>query len=153
MSAVRAASTGTYPRTTASALSRPQRPEGRTQERASLSVVRAIVPARSVFPFFMTIVALLLIAVLAPMALNVQMAKNAYLMHNAETELAILNDHTETLRTQVQQDSSPTALEQAAKSLGMVPSGIAGVIQLKQGSIVDGDAARAAADESGASGR
>ena len=125
------------PRSTA-----PRRAEPRAAApRPQLTVVRAIAPARTTLPFLVLVVLLLVSALLAPMILNAQMARTAYAMQRSQIELNEVEDHTETLRTQVQEASSPGHLAMRAAALGMVPAAAPGDIVLSDGTISGGEPA------------
>lgn len=126
------------PRPTSARRSQPRAAEPRPQ----LTVVRAIAPARSTLPFLVLVVVILVSALLAPMILNAQMARTAYAMQKAQIELNELNDHTETLCTQVQQASAPGSLAERAAALGMVPAAAPGVIVLSDHTITGGEPAK-----------
>ena len=96
------------------------RDQGR--EQPQLHVVRGVAPARSTLPFLLVVVTILVGALAASMLLNAKMADTAYKMKAAQVELNVLNDHIETVRSDVQEASSPDALASRAAALGMVPA-------------------------------
>ena len=77
------------------------------KEQPQLHVVRGVAPARATMPFLLVVVAILVGALAASMLLNAKMADTAYKMKAAQTELNVLNDHIETVRSDVQEASSP----------------------------------------------
>lgn len=113
------------------------------REQPQLRVVRGAAPARSTLPFLLVVVTILVGALAASMLLNARMADTAYKMKAAQTELNVLNDHIETVRSDVQEASSPDALASRAAALGMVPAAAPGVIDLSSSTLSGGTAATA----------
>lgn len=111
------------------------------REQPQLHVVRGVAPARSTMPFLLVVVTILLGALGASMFLNARMADTAYKMKAAQTELNVLNDHVETVRTDVQKVSSPESLTDRATELGMVPAAAPGVVDLNDSTMSGGSAA------------
>lgn len=123
-------------------------PAGSTRAQAAatrpdLRVIRAAAPARGTLPFLAMNILILATALIASMLLNAQMASTAYRMKEVQVEVNIMNDHVETLRTQVQEASAPDALASRASELGMVPAGAPGVVDLGSSRLTSGAAARA----------
>ncbi|MCR2052605.1 hypothetical protein NSA19_07045 [Actinomyces bowdenii] len=111
--------------------------------RPNLRVIRAAAPARSTLPFLAMNIIILAGALVASMLLNAQMASTAYRMKEVQVEVNIMNDHVETLRTQVQEASAPDTLAAKATELGMVPAGAPGVVDLNGNRLTNGTAAQA----------
>ncbi|MBO3724292.1 hypothetical protein J5X07_04505 [Actinomyces bowdenii] len=111
--------------------------------RPDLRVIRAAAPARSTLPFLAMNIIILAGALVASMLLNAQMASTAYRMKEVQVEVNIMNDHVETLRTQVQEASAPDTLAAKAAELGMVPAGAPGVVDLNGNRLTNGTAAQA----------
>ncbi|WP_243856679.1 MULTISPECIES: hypothetical protein [Actinomyces] len=109
--------------------------------RPTLYVVRGIAPARASLPFLLVVVLILLGALASSMILNATMADTAFRMHEAQIRLNILNDHIDTVRSQVQDVSAADSLAQRATALGMVPAGAPGVVDLTTGTVSGGTAA------------
>nr|WP_300337715.1 hypothetical protein [Actinomyces sp.] len=120
-----------------------RRPEATPQERPALYVVRGIAPARSTVPFIMVVVLILAGALAASMLLNASMAATAFRMQSAQVELNVVNDHIDTVRSQVQDASAADHLTQRATELGMVPAGAPGVVDLGSSQLSAGQAATA----------
>ncbi|MCL3778255.1 hypothetical protein H6X68_11395 [Actinomyces sp. 186855] len=76
------------------------------------------------------------------MVLNATMADTAFKMQQAQIRLNILNDHIDTVRSQVQDASAADSLAQRATELGMVPAGAPGVVDLTTGTVSGGSAAK-----------
>ena len=89
------------------------------------------------------VVTILVGALAASMLLNAKMADTAYKMKAAQVELNVLNDHIETVRSDVQEASSPDALASRAAALGMVPAAAPGVVDLSSSTLSGGTAATA----------
>ena len=111
--------------------------------RPNLRVIRAAAPARSTLPFLAMNILILAGALIASMLLNAQMASTAYRMKEVQVEVNIMNDHVETLRTEVQEASAPDTLATKASELGMVPAGAPGVVDLNSSQLTNGTAAKA----------
>lgn len=111
--------------------------------RPNLRVIRAAAPARSTLPFLAMNILILAGALIASMLLNAQMANTAYRMKEVQVEVNIMNDHVETLRTEVQEASAPDTLASKAAELGMVPAGAPGVVDLNSSQLTNGTAAKA----------
>ncbi|WP_235954423.1 hypothetical protein [Actinomyces faecalis] len=118
-----------------------RRPAPAESERPALYVVRGIAPARSTVPFLMVVVLILAGALAASMLLNASMATTAFRMQSAQAELNVVNDHIDTVRSQVQDASAADHLTQRATELGMVPAAAPGVVDLTSSSLSAGQAA------------
>ncbi|WP_067782920.1 hypothetical protein [Actinomyces vulturis] len=118
-----------------------RRPSVAPVTKPNLTVVRAVAPGKRALPVYALMVVMMLVALVVPMVLNAKMAETAYNMHQAQIELAELQDHNETLRTQVQRASTPEALRSRAAALGMVPAGIPGVVDISRRQVDGGEAA------------
>lgn len=92
-------------------------------------------------PFLLMVVAILVGALAASMFLNAKMADTAYKMKTAQAELNVLNDHIETVRSDVQKASAPDTLASRAAELGMVPAAAPGVVDLPASTLSGGTAA------------
>ena len=112
-----------------------------SRERPRLHVVRGVAPARATMPFLLVVVAILVGTLAASMLLNAKMADTAYKMKAAQVELNVLNDHIETVRSDVQEASSPDSLTSRASELGMVPAAAPGVVDLSDSTLSGGAAA------------
>ena len=111
------------------------------KEQPQLHVVRGVAPARATMPFLLVVVAILVGALAASMFLNAKMADTAYKMKTAQAELNVLNDHIETVRSDVQKASAPDTLASRAAELGMVPAAAPGVVDLPASTLSGGTAA------------
>lgn len=109
--------------------------------RPTVRLVRAAAPARSAVPGLIAVVLLLAVALVASMLLNAAMADTAFKMHEAQIELSTVEDHIDTVRTELQRASAPDALAQRASELGMVPAGAPGVVDLSTGTATPGQRA------------
>ncbi|WP_127842265.1 hypothetical protein [Actinomyces wuliandei] len=117
--------------------------------RPRLRVVTGAAPARTTLPFLALIILVLAGALVASMLLNARMADTAYRMKEAQVELNVLNDHVETLRTDVQEASAPDSLATRASERGMVPAGAPGVVDLERSTLTEGASAGDDADQAG----
>ena len=101
-------------------------------------MVRSVVPRRSTVPFILLVSMILVGALAASMLLNAHMAGIAFKMKAAQVELNVINDHIDTVRSQVEQASSSEALAERASQLGMVPAGSPGVVDLSSAAVTGG---------------
>ncbi|WP_043534251.1 hypothetical protein [Actinomyces polynesiensis] len=129
---------------TAAARTRPaSRPERlRETVRPDLRVVEGRSPRRSVVPLVVIALLVLVAAIIAPMVINTQMAETSFAIRDQQLKLNALEAESWTLQTQLQQLSSPIALEKAAREQGMVPAGTTGLISLSDGSVEGGQPAQ-----------
>ena len=129
---------------TAAARTRPaSRPERlRETVRPDLRVVEGRSPRRSVVPLVVIALLVLVAAIIAPMVINTQMAETSFAIRDQQLKLNALEAESWTLKTQLQQLSSPIALEKAAREQGMVPAGTTGLISLSDGSVEGGQPAQ-----------
>lgn len=140
---------------TQGAPARPARPAPGAQETprtrpAHLRLVRAVVPGRLSLPLVLTVLLLLVTSLVASMLLNAAMADTAFRMREASIELDIVNDHIDTLRSDLQRAAAPGTLAQRARELGMVPAGAPGVVDLDAGTVSGGQPAAEATTRQGA---
>ena len=117
------------------------RPEEDGRTRPSLHVVRGQAPARATLPFLLLVVLILAGALVASMVLNARMAETAFRMQGTQAELNVVNDHIDTVRSQVEDAAAPDHLARRAGELGMVPASVPGVIDLTDSSLSGGRAA------------
>ncbi|WP_249369919.1 MULTISPECIES: hypothetical protein [unclassified Actinomyces] len=110
--------------------------------RPTLYAVRGLAPARTSLPLILVVILILVAALASSMVLNATMADTAFKMQQAQIRLNILNDHIDTVRSQVQDASAADSLAQRATELGMVPAGAPGVVDLTTGTVSGGSAAK-----------
>lgn len=118
-----------------------RRTQTREAQRPELHIVAALAPQKNNLPFLVLIATIFLSAFLVQLVVNAQMVSTAYAMQEKQIELNELQDHTETLQTQVERASSPETLAQRAEELGMVRAQAPGAICLEDGTITGGEAA------------
>lgn len=120
----------TLPRTaTAAPLPRP-----RTRPR--LQVVRSPEQSKSLVPFLIGCSLVLLGALVAALMLNTSMAVASYTIHSGKTELATLTEVGDQLAEKAERLGSPSAIQDRAASLGMVPAGATVYISVADGTIL-----------------
>lgn len=107
-------------------------PAPRPASRPRLEVVRSPEPGRSVVPFFIGCVVLLLGALVAALILNTSMAVAAYQIHDMKIELNQLRETGADLSERADYLASPISLREMAGDLGMVPA--EGTIYISVGS-------------------
>ena len=119
----------TLPRTAAAPLPRP-----RTRPR--LEVVRAPEASRSAVPFLIFCVLVLIWALVAALMLNTAMAVASYSIHAGKSELAVLTEVGDQLFEESESLGSPSALQNRAAALGMVPAEATLYVSVASGSIL-----------------
>lgn len=119
-------------------VTRPAAPARQSDKRPTLEVVRSIAPARATLPFLLLVVTILAAALVTSMVLNARMAQTAFEMQTMREKLNVINDHIDTVSTQVEDQAAPDHLAQRATELGMVPAGVPGVVDLGAGQVVGG---------------
>lgn len=107
-----------------------------------LRVVEGTLPVRSAVPLAVVALLVLLISIIAPMVINTQMAETSFEIRDQQLQLNELDAEAWSLQSQLQQVSSPVALEEAARAHGMVPAGPTGFISLEAGTVEGGEAAQ-----------
>lgn len=118
-----------------------QRPAA--QARPTLSVVHALTPSRSTLPFLGLVISLLLTALGVALLLNALMARTAGDLHRTREAAAEAREASVVLQAQLDQRSSSAALSDRARSLGMVPADMPGLVDLGSGSVTGGRPAQA----------
>lgn len=108
----------------------------RVARRPVLQVVRAPEPARSLVPYVLGLVAILVTAMVGALLLNTFMAQTSFAIQAKQVELQQLERHEASLRAAVDTADSPAALQQAATDLGMVPATEVGHLSLADNAIV-----------------
>lgn len=116
-----------------------------SQPRTTLYVVRGSAPARSTLPFLIVVLLVLAGALVSSMLLNAAMADTAFKMQRAQVELNVVNDHVDTVRTQLHDAQASDKLASRASELGMVPAAAPGVVDLDSSTASGGSAASAPA--------
>lgn len=104
--------------------------------RPRLRVVRAPAQARTRVPFVLTCITTLASALLGVLLLNTSMAQMEYERYHLATRLSQSAQANQEMRGRLEQVSSPQALAEAARGLGMVPSTSAGYLRLSDGAVL-----------------
>ncbi|MDN5558507.1 MAG: hypothetical protein L0G23_03610 [Ruaniaceae bacterium] len=120
----------TLPRTVVAA------PLPRPRTRPRLEVVRAPETSRSVVPFLVGCVLVLLAALVAALILNTSMAVASYSIHAGKSELAVLTEIGDQLAEKSESLASPSQLQNRAAALGMVPAEATLYLSVATGSIL-----------------
>jgi hypothetical protein avisC_00397 len=84
----------------------------------------------------------LVIAIGGPLLVSARTTFEAIETSRLTQELEVARDHTTTLRQELEKAESPVSIEQRARSLGMVPAGSSGVVQLDKGLVSGGSTFR-----------
>lgn len=104
--------------------------------RPRLRIVAHTAPDGARVPYFALCAAILIAALLGALGLNTSMAATSYEIRDRTRELAQVQQHRETLATQVEEASSPAQVMQRAGRLGLVPSEGVIYIDLASGTLV-----------------
>lgn len=107
-----------------------------SDHRPVLQVVSAPEPARSLVPYVMSLVAILVGAMVGALFLNTSMAQTSFEIQSKQIELAQMQRHEASLRGEVETAASPGALQQSATELGMVPAEEVGHVDLASKSVL-----------------
>ena len=107
-----------------------------------LRVVEGAAPHRSALPMTVVVLVVLLVSIIVPLVINTQMAELSFAIRDQQLRLNELDAEAWSMQTSLQEASSPSALEQAAQELGMVPAGTIGFISLSTGRVEGGQAAQ-----------
>ena len=127
----------------ATAKARPAvRPELRRDEVHELRLVQGTRPRRSLMAVVALLVAVALASVVASMVLNTRMAQTSFEIREQQLTLNELEAQSWTMRSELDRKASPTELEEAAKTNGMVPAGRSGFITLETGTVEGGTPAK-----------
>ncbi|WP_297082745.1 hypothetical protein [uncultured Demequina sp.] len=130
---------------TAAAPSTPQRSSSRqrtAQPRAHLRAVAAPEQARSLAPFAWTCVLLILGALAAVLLINTAMSEGAYERRDLKIEIAQLHQQRASLVSELEANSSPTFLADAARGLGMEPAESLGFVSIDGAAVLEQGANR-----------
>ncbi|MGG5172975.1 hypothetical protein ACQR35_12505 [Pseudarthrobacter sp. J1738] len=115
------------------------------RQRTPLSLVQST-PRRKRAPFVVFCFAVLAVALLGVLVLNIQVSKGQYQLVELKAEQSSLNKQNQELTQQVQNFEAPQNLAAKASQLGMVASTVQGQIDLKT-LAVSGKAAPAVKDD------
>lgn len=129
--------------TAAAAQTRPaSRPEKLRAEVRELRVVEGRRPARSLMVAAVTTILVVLVAIVGSMMLHTRMAESAFAIREQQIRLNELDAQAWSMKAQLEEAASPSALEKAALAQGMVPAGDTGFITLKSGTVEGGTPAK-----------
>ncbi len=120
----------------ATAAPRPSR-AARPSPRPQLAVVQAPSASRSLLPFAILCIGIVLASFAAVLIINTAMTAGASERRELRLELAALEEQRAELVTGMEFNSTPTSLAAAAERLGMVPAGTPGFIELSTGTIIE----------------
>ena len=126
---------------TATASATPQRQRS-AQTRPHLSAVAAPEQARSLAPFAIACVLLILGALTAVLLINTAMSEGAYERRDLKIEIAQLHQQRASLVSELEANSSPTHLANAASGLGMEPADSLGFVSLDGAAVLEQGAKR-----------
>lgn len=80
----------------------------------------------------------LLTLIISPLLINTQLAVISYQIHDDQVQLSQLQEDNQKLQSQVDSQSSPEKVREAALDAGYVPAGETGYVTLKTGKIEGG---------------
>lgn len=92
-------------------------------------------PARSIFPFALLCVVIIVGALVSVLLLNIAMASGAYEARDLLIETANLTERRADLLLELDEQASPQNLAERAAELGMLPADEVGYITLEDGTV------------------
>ncbi len=101
-----------------------------------LRIVKPPQQQRTRTPFVLSCIAVLGGSLLASLLLNTRLAADVYIVHELQSQYAVLLQAEQALTGQVQEASSPLRLAEAAGALGMVPTEFPSFLRLQDGAII-----------------
>lgn len=120
----------------------PKRPRTvRTENTRHLRVVGENQAAKKRSPLVAKIIAAALTLaalIISPLLINTQLAVISYQIHDEQVQLAQIKEENQRVRSQVNSQSSPERVREAALKNGYVPAGETGYVTLKTGKIEGG---------------
>ncbi len=108
-----------------------------TEQHPRLRAVRAPEQARSLAPFAWTCVLIILAALISVLLLNTAMAKGAYERRDLKIDIASLHQERSALVSELEANSAPSLLADAATKLGMQRAEVRGVISLDGDTVLE----------------
>lgn len=115
------------------------KPAEAPRRREHLRAVAAPEQVRSMAPFAWLCVSIVLGAMAAVLLLNTTMASGAYERRDLKVEIAQLHQERASLVTQLESNSSPHFLANAASDMGMVPAETLGSISLEDSVVLESE--------------
>ncbi len=113
------------------------RPGAAPGERRHLRPVQAPEQSRSLMPFAIACVAIVVAALAAVLLINTTMAQGAYERRDLRIEIAGLHQQSAAYRETLEENSSPASLAARAAALGMAPAGALGFVSLSDGIVLE----------------
>ncbi|WP_144276402.1 hypothetical protein [Demequina sp. NBRC 110053] len=107
-----------------------------SRQRPELRAVSAPEQARSLAPFAWSCLAVILGAMLAVLMINTAMSQGAYERRDLKIEIAQLHQQRASLISELEANSSPALLADAAAELGMQPHQQMGFVSLTDGLVL-----------------
>jgi hypothetical protein len=123
-------------RTTARPLSSAPARQSQPERRPRLAVVPAPQRGRSIAPFALLCVAIVISALAAVLVLNTAMAQSSYSSRDIKIEIAQLHQARAETLARLEANAAPAALSQRAQELGMVPASSIGFVSLDNGQVI-----------------
>ena len=112
------------------------RPRPGAHARPHLSAVTAPEQARSLAPFAWACILIIVGALATMLAITTAMSAGAYERRDLKIEIAQLHQQRATLVSELEANSSPTYLAEAAQGLGMEPYTTMGFVSLGDGTML-----------------
>lgn len=105
-------------------------PSGRTRSKSKLIILFSLIAG-------------LVLLILAPLLINTQLAVLSYEIHQDEVALAKLEENNQLLQNEANQQSSAQRVRVLAEENGLVPAGETGYLSLSEQTVTGGSAAEA----------
>ncbi|WP_084127090.1 hypothetical protein [Demequina sp. NBRC 110054] len=118
---------------------RRQRPRPQAEEPARAPHLRAVAApeqARSIVPFAMLCVSVIVAALASVLLINIAMTEGAYERRDLKIEIAQLAQERDDLVTELEESSAAPRLAQRASELGMQSADTLGFVSLEQGVVL-----------------
>lgn len=110
--------------------------QSQAERRPRLAAVPAPQRGRSIAPFALLCVAIVIAALAAVLVLNTAMAQSSYTSRDIKIEIAQLHQTRAETLALLEANAAPSALSQRAQELGMVPASSIGFVSLDSGQVI-----------------
>ncbi len=129
-------------RAAAAATAAPRRQRARTEaaepsRAAHLRAVTAPQQGRSLVPFALLCIGIVIASLAAVLLINIVMTEGAYERRDLKIEIAQLAQERDDLVMELEENAAPQQLAQRAAELGMVPADTLGFVSLQQGVVLE----------------
>ncbi|MFZ1381775.1 MAG: hypothetical protein WAS54_03185 [Scrofimicrobium sp.] len=130
-----------------SAANRPVRRAPLSEQESSRPHIQVVTrtetasPGRA-WPIVLLALVVLIVAVALPLVINTHMAQTSYAVRDLRVELAEVNAQSTVLESQLLELNAAPALQERAKTLGLVRGAAPGAVSLVDGTVTGGEPAR-----------